>query len=167
MTSIGNTMQSTAIPPVERASIEKNIFRAPLEQIWEETRTFWIKRDPSQAERAGRDPKHKMALVFRWYLGLSSRWANAGDAGRKLDYQVWCGPAMGAFNQWVRGSFLDDPEQRRIQIMLTNVLWGAAVIKRLSNLQAGLPAMLQPVRDIRPQSPESLQKYLGTEEVQQ
>ena len=48
-----------------------------------------------------------MALVFRWYLGQSSRWANAGEPTRKLDYQVWCGPAMGAFNEWAKGSFLE------------------------------------------------------------
>ena len=52
-----------------------------------------------------------MALVFRWYLGLSSRWANAGEAGRQLDYQVWCGPAMGAFNEWAKGSFLEAPRE--------------------------------------------------------
>ncbi len=44
-----------------------------------------------------------MALVFRWYLGQSSRWANAGEPTRKVDYQVWCGPAMGAFNEWTQG----------------------------------------------------------------
>jgi trans-AT polyketide synthase, acyltransferase and oxidoreductase domains len=44
-----------------------------------------------------------MALVFRWYLGQSPVWANQGDADRKIDYQIWCGPAMGAFNEWVQG----------------------------------------------------------------
>ena len=42
-----------------------------------------------------------MALVFRWYLGRSSHWANAGEPSRTVDYQVWCGPAMAAFNEWV------------------------------------------------------------------
>ena len=55
-----------------------------------------------------------MALVFRWYLGQSSHWANAGDPARAVDYQVWCGPAMAAFNEWVRGSFLERPEERRV-----------------------------------------------------
>ena len=31
---------------------------------------------------------------------------------RKMDYQIWCGPAMGAFNRWVRGSFLADRSNR-------------------------------------------------------
>ena len=57
-----------------------------------------------------------MALVFRWYLGLSSRWANAGEPTRKVDYQVWCGPAMGAFNEWTKGSFLEHrTAQRRVR----------------------------------------------------
>ena len=37
--------------------------------IWEQTRGYFRSRDPAQIERAERDPKHKMALVFRWYLG--------------------------------------------------------------------------------------------------
>merc|ERR1719326_879888 len=45
--------------------------------------------------------------VFRWYLGLSSAWANGGVADRALDYQVWCGPAIGAFNDFIRGTYLD------------------------------------------------------------
>ncbi len=101
------------LPAAERAQLEKNLFRAPLEEIWSQTRAFWKERDPGQVERAEKDPRHRMALVFRWYLGLSSRWANAGEPARKVDYQVWCGPAMGAFNEWARGSFLEQPRHRR------------------------------------------------------
>ena len=59
-----------ALPPADRSNLEKNIFRAPLNTIWEQTRDYFQARDPSQVERAEREPKHKMALVFRWYLGL-------------------------------------------------------------------------------------------------
>src|SRR5206468_2701677 len=95
-----------AIPAAERLALEKNLFRAPLEMIWDETRGYFEARDPAQLDRAARDPKHKMALVFRWYLGQSSHWANAGEPTRGVDYQVWCGPAMAAFNEWARGSCL-------------------------------------------------------------
>jgi len=101
------------IPAAERESIEKTIFRDKLENIWLKTRQFFMEIDPSHVTRAEQDPKHKMALTFRWYLGLSSRWANAGDAGRQMDYQIWCGPAMGAFNEWTKGSFLEEPANRR------------------------------------------------------
>jgi hypothetical protein len=76
-----------------------------------------------------------MALVFRWYLGQSSRWANAGEPTRKVDYQVWCGPAMGAFNEWVRGSFLEGPRQRRVVTVALNILYGAGLLTRLHLLR--------------------------------
>ena len=92
-------------------------------------------RDPAQVPKAERDPKHKMALVFRWYLGQSSRWANAGEPDRKVDYQVWCGPAMGAFNEWAKGSFLEEPENRRVVTVALNLLYGAAVTLRRGQLR--------------------------------
>ena len=76
-----------------------------------------------------------MALVFRWYLGLSSRWANAGDPGRKVDYQVWCGPSMGAFNEWMRGTFLEDWRNRKVVTVAGSLLHGAAVLTRLHFLR--------------------------------
>jgi hypothetical protein len=77
-----------------------------------------------------------MALVFRWYLGLSSKWAIAGDPDRRLDYQIWCGPAMGAFNAWTRGSFLEAPEARSAPQIARNLLEGAAVITRAQQLRS-------------------------------
>ena len=118
------------IPEPDLRLLEKNYFRAPLPTIWEQTRDFFARRDPGQITRAEEDPKHKMALVFRWYLGQSSRWANIGEPSRTVDYQVWCGPAMAAFNDWVRGSFLEHPENRRAATVSLNILRGAAVLLR-------------------------------------
>ncbi|MEO1383449.1 MAG: PfaD family polyunsaturated fatty acid/polyketide biosynthesis protein, partial [Bacteroidota bacterium] len=95
------------IPAEERAKLEKQVFRKPLEEIWQGCIEFFEQRDPSQIERAKGNPKRKMALIFRWYLGLSSNWANAGTPDRTLDYQIWCGPSMGAFNDWVKGTYLE------------------------------------------------------------
>ncbi|GMV82344.1 MAG: oxidoreductase [Planctomycetota bacterium] len=129
-----------SLPPAEREALEKSFFRATCEDIWAQTKSFFEKRDPSQVERAARDPKHKMALVFRWYLGMSSRWANAGEASRAVDYQVWCGPAMGAFNEWTKGSFLERPEQRKVVTVALNILYGAAVLTRAHGLRCqGVP----------------------------
>src|SRR5215470_16455029 len=36
------------IPPAERSSLEKTVFRAPLSEIWKQTREFFQQRDPSQ-----------------------------------------------------------------------------------------------------------------------
>jgi len=122
------------------ATLEKTYFRAPVGEIWELTRDFFLNRDPAHVARAERDPRHKMALVFRWYLGLSSTWANAGEPTRGVDYQVWCGPAMGAFNEWVKGTFLEPPAERRVVTVGLNILYGAAVLSRARALATqGLP----------------------------
>jgi PfaD family protein len=123
------------MPASERAQLEKNLFRAPITEIWAQTRDFWLGRDPAQVERAEKEPRHRMALVFRWYLGLSSRWANAGEPARKVDYQVWCGPAMGAFNEWAKGSFLEQPRNRKVVTVARNLLYGACVLTRLHVLR--------------------------------
>jgi PfaD family protein len=128
------------IPADVRAPLEKNILRQTLEEIWASTEAFFAVRDPSEVERAQRDPKHKMALCFRWYLGLSSKWAIAGDDERKMDYQIWCGPAMGSFNTWVAGTFLENPKDRTVVQIARNLLEGAAVITRAQQLRTyGVP----------------------------
>ncbi|MFP6597623.1 MAG: PfaD family polyunsaturated fatty acid/polyketide biosynthesis protein [Candidatus Hydrogenedentota bacterium] len=119
------------IPTVDREKLEKQTFRATLEETWASTRAFWQDRDPKQVERAEREPKHKMALVFRSYLGLGSVWANSGVEDRKMDYQIWCGPAMGAFNEWVRGSFMDEYKQRHADNVAKNILYGTTVLSRV------------------------------------
>jgi trans-AT polyketide synthase, acyltransferase and oxidoreductase domains len=129
-----------AIPPAERAVLEKEIFRAPLAQVWDETRAFWSRRDPRENEVAERDGRHRMALVFRSYLGRASRWAIDGDPDRRLDYQIWCGPAMGAFNAWTAGSFLEAPGERSVAQIALNLLEGAAHFTRAHQLRAlGVP----------------------------
>ncbi|MEQ9323321.1 MAG: 2-nitropropane dioxygenase, partial [Polyangiaceae bacterium] len=129
-----------AIPEAHRARAEHEIFRRSRDDVWAPTRDFWAKRAPAELEQAEREPKHKMALCFRWYLGLSSRWAISGEADRRVDYQIWCGPAMGAFNAWVKGSFLEPPEARGAVQIAKNLLEGAAVVTRAQQLRSyGVP----------------------------
>ena len=101
-----------------------------------------------------------MALVFRWYLGQSSRWANQGVADRRVDYQVWCGPAMGAFNEWTKGSQLEAAENRSIAHVARNILYGAAAVTRHHYLK--IQGMQLPL-NIRPQSPVRLKEFFGEE----
>lgn len=124
-----------AIPADEREKLEKQIFRRPLEDIWSDTVAFFQERDPEQIERANENPKRKMALIFRWYLGLSSRWSNTGEKGREPDYQIWCGPSMGAFNDWVRGSYLEAQPNRRAVDVAEHMMRGTAFLYRLQNLK--------------------------------
>ncbi len=150
-----------AIPAAEREKLEKQFFRMSLDEAWAQTRSFFEKRDPAQNERAERDPRHKMALVFRSYLGQSSKWANAGDPSRVADYQVWCGPAMGAFNEWTRDSFLEGPEKRQVVPVGMNLLYGAALTLRLNTLRSqGIRLPAEAAR-CRPLEPDALALLLS------
>ncbi|MGH7436388.1 MAG: 2-nitropropane dioxygenase, partial [Polyangiaceae bacterium] len=128
------------IPKETVARLEREIFQRPLGEVWDETRRFFESRSPREVERAEKDPKHKMALVFRWYVGLGSHWAIEGVQERKMDFQIWCGPAMGAFNRWVRGTFLAQLEHRSAVQVALNMLEGAAVFTRAQQMRSfGLP----------------------------
>jgi PfaD family protein len=70
------------IPTNQRVTLERDFFHHSFEEEWERTRAYFYDRDPVQIQRAESDPKHKMALVFRSYLGRSSSWANAGEPSR-------------------------------------------------------------------------------------
>ncbi len=129
-----------AIPSATRDKIEKTIFRASLDDIWSETHRFFSERNPKEVEKAEKNEKYQMALIFRWYLGNSAQWAMTGDPNRHLDYQICCGPSMGAFNSWVAGSFLEKPENRSVTNIALNILEGAAVITRAQQLRSyGVP----------------------------
>ncbi|MCL4150046.1 UNVERIFIED_CONTAM: hypothetical protein GTU68_033482 [Idotea baltica] len=123
------------IPADERLKLEKQVFRKPLEEIWQSCIDFFEERDPEQIARAKDNPHRKMALIFRWYLGLSSNWANAGTPDRTLDYQIWCGPAMGAFNDWVRGSYLEHYPNRKVADVAEKIMEGAAYLYRIQSLK--------------------------------
>lgn len=124
------------IPQPIRQELESQIFRIPLAEVWADTQRFFAQRDPKQLERAAKESKHRLALIFRWYLGRSSRWAIDGDAARRVDYQIWCGPAMGAFNEWVKGTYLEPLENRSVVQIALNLMEGAAVCARAQQLRS-------------------------------
>jgi PfaD family protein len=119
----------------DRERLERKILQRPVAEVWQETAEYLARHHPDQLARAEHDQRHRMALLFRWYLGQSSRWAVSGDQGRSGDFQVWCGPAMGAFNEWVAGSELRDPAHRRVADVAHHLLQGAAFHSRVSQLR--------------------------------
>ena len=123
------------IPASQREILQRDIFRGSFQEEWEQTKKFFAQRDPRQIEIAENKPKHMMALVFRSYLGRSSTWANNGDLSRKIDYQIWCGPSMGAFNQWSKDTYLAKRGNRKTVTVAMNLMFGAAVHTRLSWLR--------------------------------
>jgi PfaD family protein len=150
-----------ALPAPARAQLERDFLRMSVEDAWNQTREFFQQRDPAQIERAEKDPKHKMALVFRSYLGQTSKWAIQGIADRKQDFQVWCGPAMGAFNEWVKGSWLEPVENRSVLPVAQNLMIGACVLTRASYLRAQGVDILPEAARFSPLRPPSLAELMS------
>jgi PfaD family protein len=123
------------IPAEQRQKIEATYFRRSIEEVWADVERYFAGHAPEQLARAATHPRHRLALILRWYLGNSSRWARAGLAERRIDFQIWAGPAAGAFNHWARGSFLERAEERGVVEVARNIIWGAATILRARALQ--------------------------------
>jgi len=97
------------IPDNIISNIENKYFLKTIKSVWEETCSYYINKikDPSRIEKANNNPKLKLCMICKWYLSQSSVWANNGVDNRKPSYQIWCGPAIGSYNDWVKGSDLD------------------------------------------------------------
>ncbi|MGW3290800.1 PfaD family polyunsaturated fatty acid/polyketide biosynthesis protein [Streptomyces sp. NPDC001002] len=119
----------------DRAELEQRVFQRPLAEVWEDCVRFFGERDPEQIRRAEENPKRRMALVFRWYLGLASGWSIREVPGREADFQIWCGPAMGAFNEWVAAGHLAAPGGRRVAEVAAHLMRGAAFASRVGQLR--------------------------------
>ncbi len=118
------------VPRAQREKIEKQILGRRFEDVWSDTERYWNERDPREVQRAQTEERHKMALCFRWYLGMTSRWARLGELTRKRDYQIWCGPAMGAFNDWAKGTELESWEARSVVGIADALMTGACQVLR-------------------------------------
>lgn len=116
-----------------RTQIEERYFGRSFDAVWAETEAYHRRNNPKVLEEAARRPKRKMALIFKWYFIHTTRLALSGDETQQVNYQVHCGPALGAFNQWVRGTELQSWKNRRTADIGLRVMRGAAQLltKRL------------------------------------
>ncbi|MCP3942785.1 MAG: PfaD family polyunsaturated fatty acid/polyketide biosynthesis protein [Desulfobacteraceae bacterium] len=140
-----------------RREIEKKFLLTGFENAWQSTKDFFeSQNNTKEIQRALADPKYKMALVFRSYLGQSSRWAINGTPQRKMDYQIWCGPSIGAFNQWVKGSFLESHKNRKTAELALNLLFGACLCTRVSFLRAQSMELPLEITSFKPMEKQEL-----------
>jgi trans-AT polyketide synthase/acyltransferase/oxidoreductase domain-containing protein len=109
-----------------RRQLQEKIFRCSFEEIWQDTRRYYAATSPEKLREAEADPKKKMALIFKSYFAQSTRFALEGQDDRRVDYQVHCGPAMGAFNAFVRGTDLELWRNRYVADIAERLMRGAA-----------------------------------------
>ncbi|MCL6590823.1 MAG: ACP S-malonyltransferase [Firmicutes bacterium] len=108
-----------------KIQIQEKYFKRSFSEVYEDIKAFF---PPQEIEKAEQNPKHKMALIFRWYFGYSSRLALSGSDESRVDYQIHCGPALGAFNQWVKGTELESWKKRHVDEIAIKIINGAAEV---------------------------------------
>jgi trans-AT polyketide synthase/acyltransferase/oxidoreductase domain-containing protein len=94
-----------------RDELELKYFRKSIDSVIQECEKMYSE---TEFKKAQENAKAKMAMVFKWYLDFSSISALSDDETNKVNYQVYCGPAMGAFNQWVKGSDFEKWQNRNV-----------------------------------------------------
>ncbi|MBP2336632.1 trans-AT polyketide synthase/acyltransferase/oxidoreductase domain-containing protein [Saccharothrix coeruleofusca] len=114
------------IEPGTRAVLERDVFGRPLDAVWAEVRDHLAARRPDELVRAERDPKRKLGLVLRWYFRHSTAVALRGVERERVNFQVHCGPAMGAFNRWVAGTDLEDRRRRHVDVVAERLMTATA-----------------------------------------
>ncbi len=102
------------IPLKIRQDIEKNYFKKTFTEVWDLVCAYKIKRSSKQLKEAQNNPRIKMKLIFQWYFSHTNKVAFNGDISESDNFQIHCGPAMGAFNQWVKGTKYQDWKYRHV-----------------------------------------------------
>lgn len=108
-----------AVPAAVRAKVERDYLGASFEEV--------LTRLGDSAESA-LDPKRRMALVFRWYCAQAATWAIEGTPGRVADYQIPCGPALGACNRWLARTPLHAWRDRHADVLAERLMVEAAEV---------------------------------------
>lgn len=111
-----------------RQQIQERYFKRSFEEVWNETRNYYLRADPARLADIEKSPKQKMASIFKWYFVHTNRLALGGGEDQKVDYQIHCGPALGAFNQWVKGSDLQRWRNRRVADIATRLMTATAAM---------------------------------------
>nr|WP_284289550.1 beta-ketoacyl synthase N-terminal-like domain-containing protein [Angustibacter aerolatus] len=114
-----------------RERLERDVFRATVEQVTALTRAFWADRDPEQPAPRRRRPAAPDGPGVPLVPGPVEQAGRspATRSGRPTT-RLWSGPATGAFNDWVRGSHLEGLAARDVRQIALNLLEGAGVVTR-------------------------------------
>jgi len=111
------------IPTRTRQQLEGTFFKKTFDEIWLETVSYFrsvnLEHEIAKAEA---NAKHKMALVFRWYFAYSTRIAMEGSGIDRVNYQIQTGPALGSFNQWVKGTDLEPWSKRHVDRIAIKIM---------------------------------------------
>jgi trans-AT polyketide synthase/acyltransferase/oxidoreductase domain-containing protein len=103
------------IPESVQKQLQERYFKRTFEQIWSDIKIYLTRTGRHQEiQNTEVRPKQKMARIFKWYFAHTTHLALSGDEENRVDFQVHTGPALGAFNQWLKGTDLESWRARHV-----------------------------------------------------
>ncbi|WP_234889845.1 beta-ketoacyl synthase N-terminal-like domain-containing protein [Agrobacterium vitis] len=105
------------VPPATRQSVEKTILHKTFDEAVQHSKTR-----PGQTAIASLSPKAQMAAVFSDYISESFFLAQRAQPDRVVDYAIYTGSALGAFNQTVQGTPLEHWSARHVDRVMKHLL---------------------------------------------
>lgn len=110
-----------------RSQLEDKYFGRTMTSILEECKREMA---PEELASVNVDPKQQLAAVFKWYIENGRKTATSGETANKVNYSIMCGPAAGAFNQWVKGTPLEAWRNRKVGDIAAKLMDEAATIAK-------------------------------------
>jgi trans-AT polyketide synthase/acyltransferase/oxidoreductase domain-containing protein len=109
-----------------RQQIQERYFKRSFAEVWQETREYYQRAYPQMLREIEGNPKRVMGLIFKWYFVHTVRLALRGRPEDRVDFQVHSGPAMGALNDWLRGTELESWRNRHVVTLANEIMTGTA-----------------------------------------
>lgn len=94
-----------------KRQIQDKYFKRSFIDVYRELKELLPEQEIKRSEN---DPKYKMKLIFKCYFKHAEDLAISGSEENRVDYQILCSSALGAFNQWVKGTDLENWKNRHV-----------------------------------------------------
>ncbi len=120
-----------AIPDHIKRQLEDRYFKKPLEVVWQDIKEDYIQREKiAQLKNIEERPKKKMLLIFKYFLKQANRYALEGNLDEQTNFQIQTGAALGAFNEWVKGTSLEVWGNRHVDEIGIKIMETAEVLMK-------------------------------------
>lgn len=104
---------------ITKKQLQEKFFKKSFDDIYSDCKAYYPEDEITKAEE---NPKYKMSLILKWYFEYSTQLALSGNEKDKVNFQVHCGPALGSFNQWVKGTELEDWRNRHVDVIADKLM---------------------------------------------
>lgn len=106
-----------------RNNLETKYFKCSFDEVYNKVKQHY---DQDIIRKMDNNPKYRMSLIFRWYFHNATVSAISGDKDNKVNFQIHCGPALGAFNECVKGTELEKWQNRHVDSIGIFLMEGTA-----------------------------------------